>query len=258
MTASAGSGSAATTTRWWAPLVVAAVLSAGGGPIADFSPRSSMTPAPPAWGCSAFVIVFQQQQPQRPVADIHRKRPTTWLIDGNNFLGQRGTPRAGDQLSDRIRPIATQGADQVVLVFDGRPGEQTRTDVTTSGGDAGSSSSSSPRPTATTAFRTVQLEEGAVADDFIMEEIHAIARMGKNRRVKLVTADKRLRAMALATRPTVKAVVNPVVFWRKYLPRMSGQKKKNRETATPAYDGDGADEDDDEDDNDQETKRTNR
>jgi hypothetical protein len=100
-----------------------------------------------------------------------------------------------------------------------------------------------------TSFRTVQLEEGKIADDFIMEEIYAIGKLGKNKRVKLVTADKKLRAMALATRPTVKSVVNPVVFWRKYLPRMSGQKKRIK---TMMMDEDGADDDEEgeEDDDD--------
>lgn len=222
-------------------IITFAVLSTGGVLTNPFSSSSSSY-----CGCAAFVIVFQQQkQPQLPVPDVHKKRPTTWFIDGNNFLGQRGTPQKGEQLSERLRPITTQGADQVILVFDGRQGDKTRTDVTTQSGgtngrdDDGSNLENADAPTTTmgtrsprtvTSFRTVQLEEGMVADDFIMEEIHAIGRLGKNQRVKLVTADKRLRAMALTIRPTVKTVVNPVVFWRKYLPRMSGQKKKNKTT----------------------------
>mmetsp|Transcript_9781 Transcript_9781/g.17876 ORF Transcript_9781/g.17876 Transcript_9781/m.17876 type:complete len:147 (+) Transcript_9781:182-622(+) len=47
----------------------------------------------------------------RTVAD-KKKRPTTWLIDGNNFLGQKGTPRDGDILAERLRPIATTAAEQ--------------------------------------------------------------------------------------------------------------------------------------------------
>ncbi|KAL3919837.1 MAG: hypothetical protein SGARI_007105 [Bacillariaceae sp.] len=75
-------------------------------------------------------------------------------------------------------------------------------------------------------FRQVQLKEGEIADDFILETIQEIHDESTKNRVKLVTADKRLRAAALSTRPTVKSVVNPKVFWKKYLPRMSGQKKR--------------------------------
>mmetsp|Transcript_9783 Transcript_9783/g.17883 ORF Transcript_9783/g.17883 Transcript_9783/m.17883 type:complete len:83 (+) Transcript_9783:610-858(+) len=75
----------------------------------------------------------------------------------------------------------------------------------------------------------VHLEEGEIADDFILKEIQAISEANKSNRVKLVTADKRLRSAALSTRPTVKSVVNPKVFWKKYLPRMSGEKKRIEE-----------------------------
>mmetsp|Transcript_9780 Transcript_9780/g.17873 ORF Transcript_9780/g.17873 Transcript_9780/m.17873 type:complete len:152 (+) Transcript_9780:182-637(+) len=129
----------------------------------------------------------------RTVAD-KKKRPTTWLIDGNNFLGQKGTPRDGDILAERLRPIATTAAEQVVLVFDGRKGETERSDVIEG-----------------PLFRMVHLEEGEIADDFILKEIQAISEANKSNRVKLVTADKRLRSAALSTRPTVKSVVNPKV-----------------------------------------------
>lgn len=195
--------------------------------------------------CSAFGIVFQLHQ--RAVVDTFKKRPTTWLIDGNNFLGQRGagTPQKGEALADRLRPIASQGADQVVLVFDGRPGDAVRTDILPSSPAAPTSAAVGP----TTSFRHVQLEEGMIADDFIMEEIAAIGRQSKNHRVKLVTADKKLRAMALATRPTVKAVVNPKVFWKKYLPRMSGQ-KKNLQLQQQQRRGDDQEEEDEEEEDD--------
>jgi hypothetical protein len=145
------------------------------------------------------------------------KRPTTWLIDGNNFLGQRGVhglPRDGDKLAEKLLPISgTQGGsstpNEVLLVFDGRKDvdiERTQSELAES-------------------FTKVQLEHGTIADDFLIEEIEEIRRRDPTRRVKLVTADKRLRAQALSIRPTVKQVVNPKVFWKKYVPRMSGQKK---------------------------------
>eukprot|EP00533_Pseudo-nitzschia_delicatissima_P015282 CAMPEP_0197270658 /NCGR_PEP_ID=MMETSP1432-20130617/7505_1 /TAXON_ID=44447 /ORGANISM="Pseudo-nitzschia delicatissima, Strain UNC1205" /LENGTH=214 /DNA_ID=CAMNT_0042735979 /DNA_START=69 /DNA_END=713 /DNA_ORIENTATION=- len=145
------------------------------------------------------------------------KRPTTWLIDGNNFLGQRGVhglPRDGDKLAEKLLPISgKQGGsstpNEVLLVFDGRKDvdtERTKSELAES-------------------FTKVQLEHGIIADDFLIEEIKEIQRTDPSRRVKLVTADKRLRQQALAIRPTVKQVVNPKNFWKKYVPRMSGQKK---------------------------------
>ena len=136
-----------------------------------------------------------------------------WLIDGNNFLGQKGVTRDGDVLAERLQPITTKAAQQVVLVFDGRSGQTERQEQ-------------QKDHDGKSMFRQVQLKEGEIADDFILETIREIHDDSKMNRVKLVTADKRLRAAALSTRPTVKSVVNPKVFWKKYLPRMSGQKKR--------------------------------
>jgi hypothetical protein len=133
------------------------------------------------------------------------RKPTTWLIDGNNFLGQKGTPRDAEVLADKLKPIAS--GDQLTLVFDGRPGDS-RNELSEG------------------KFRHIKLEEGLSADDFILEEIKIIAAESKKNRVKLVTADKRLRSFALDTRPTVKSVVNPKTFWRKHFPRMSVLKKR--------------------------------
>ena len=145
------------------------------------------------------------------------KRPTTWLIDGNNFLGQRGVtglPRDGDKLAEKLLPISgKQGgsstSNEVLLVFDGRKDVDTER-IKSELGES---------------FTKVQLEHGIIADDFLIEEIQEIRRTDPSRRVKLVTADKRLRSQALAIRPTVKQVVNPKNFWKKYVPRMSGKKK---------------------------------
>ncbi len=139
------------------------------------------------------------------------KKPTTWLIDGNNFLGQKGTPRDAEVLAEKLKPIAS--ADSMILVFDGRPGES-RNELSQG------------------KFRHIKLEEGMTADDFILEEIQSIASESKQNRVKLVTADKRLRSFALDTRPTVKTVVNPKVFWRKHFPRMSGLKRRVEDDET--------------------------
>ena len=161
----------------------------------------------------AFLLSFLFAASVRTISD-KKKRPTTWLIDGNNLMGNKGIPRDGDVLAERLQPITTEAAQQVVLVFDGRSGQTERQEQQTNH-DGGKSM-----------FRQVQLKEGEIADDFILETIREIHDHSKMNRVKLVTADKRLRAAALSTRPTVKSVVNPKVFWKKYLPRMSGQKKR--------------------------------
>eukprot|EP00535_Pseudo-nitzschia_heimii_P008554 CAMPEP_0197176570 /NCGR_PEP_ID=MMETSP1423-20130617/2446_1 /TAXON_ID=476441 /ORGANISM="Pseudo-nitzschia heimii, Strain UNC1101" /LENGTH=202 /DNA_ID=CAMNT_0042625955 /DNA_START=110 /DNA_END=718 /DNA_ORIENTATION=- len=144
------------------------------------------------------------------------KRPTTWLIDGNNFLGQRGVqglPRDGDKLAEKLLPISgrmggSSTPNEVMLVFDGRRDVDTERTTNKLG----------------ESFTKVQLEHGIIADTFLIEEMEAIRERDPSRRVKLVTADKRLRAQALGIRPTVKQVVNPKIFWKKYVPRMSGQK----------------------------------
>jgi hypothetical protein len=161
------------------------------------------------WVQNIFVIITVLFAASIRTISEKKKRPTTWLIDGNNFLGQKITPKDGEILAQRLQLITTEAADQVTLVFDGKKGETTRQD-----------SLEGPM------FRRVQLEEGKIADDFILELISESSKASKSNRVKLVTADKRLRALALSTKPTVKIVVNPKVFWRKYVPRMSGQKKR--------------------------------
>ena len=149
------------------------------------------------------------------------KKPTTWLLDGNNILGQKGTPRDAQVLVQKLQPIAESStSDAMIIVFDGKK----------SNGADGSSSSSSRTEWSQGHFRHVQLEEGMTADEFILEEIQAIAAESKQNRIKLVTADKRLRSFALDTRPVVKTVVNPKIFWRKYYPRMSGLKKRVEDT----------------------------
>ncbi|KAL3935781.1 MAG: hypothetical protein SGBAC_008770 [Bacillariaceae sp.] len=131
------------------------------------------------------------------------KKQNHYIIDGNNLLHSKGVPRQADVLTEKLKPIAT--LDPVILVFDGRPGlERSETEEGK--------------------FRFVQLEEGMSSDDFILEEISTIGLESKDNRVKLVTADKRLRSKALQQGQTVKTVVNPVTFWKKYRPRMGGLK----------------------------------
>jgi hypothetical protein len=147
-----------------------------------------------------FVVGVQSLAP----AVGKSKRLNHYIIDGNNLLHSKGVPRQVEKVTEQLKPIAN--TEPVLLVFDGRPGlERTETEEGN--------------------FRKVQLEEGASSDDFILSEISALGEESKDIRVKLITADKRLRVVALSKRPTVKQVVNPVIFWKKYRTRMAGLKK---------------------------------
>jgi hypothetical protein len=137
---------------------------------------------------------------------VSPRKPTTWFIDGNNLLAQKGTTKDRGVLAERLSPIKASGAESIVLVFDGRPGDvhQERNEGN---------------------FHLVELAEGISSDDFILEQIHEIVSKSKTDRIQLVTADRPLRKLALEKRPGVKGVVNPLTFWKKYIPRMAGLKK---------------------------------
>jgi len=138
----------------------------------------------------------------------------TWIIDGNNLMGHKGTPRDPDALTHKLQPIA---ADEVILVLDGRP--NTETEIIT---EFGTSSSSN--------LQRVNLGQGLSADEYILEAIQARNQPNAKRRdqvtrIQVVTADRKLRRAIRGIKPVVKDVVNPVTFWRRYLPRLCGYKK---------------------------------
>lgn len=150
------------------------------------------------------------------VAHDNRKSPvasTTWLVDGDNVLGRTGTPDDEAVLVDRLAPAASR--DALELVFDGREGGATERREEVRG-----------------RFRLVRLEAGVSTDDYVLERAEEIAATSRKHRVKLVTQDRALRRAALAKRPTVGKVVDPITFWRRYVPRMAGLKK--RATPPPA------------------------
>ena len=141
------------------------------------------------------------------------KKPTHWFIDANNLLAHGKTTKDRDSLVAKLRDI--DGAEEIILVFDGRPGEQT--DITTEQN-----------------LRTVALGEGLSSDDYIEQEINRfwsdpVTR--RKHRVNLVSADRELRQRALSFKPIVKTVINPVTFFRRYLPRMLGLKKAKESQA---------------------------
>jgi hypothetical protein len=101
-------------------------------------------------------------------------------------------------------------------------------------------------------FQKVTLGTGLLADDFILNEIRAMENPNdKNHHhsttttattttittpilssstrniVQVVTADRKLRQQVLAIKPNkVKGVINPVTFWKRYIPRLCGLKNK--------------------------------
>ena len=139
------------------------------------------------------------------------RKPTKWFIDGNNLMGHKGTPRQRDQVIEKLKPMADGGLD-TVLVFDSHlPGDADETTVVQDG-----------------SFFTVITGEEVTADDYILGEIDSIKESGEAF-VQVVTADRDLRRKALlGTRTVVRGVINPVVFWRRYRPRLTGLKKPDK------------------------------
>ena len=135
---------------------------------------------------------------------IAKREGITWYIDGDNLLGQRGTARDSKAAARKLREI--QGAEAVVFVLDGKK------EIATSSQEG--------------ILEIVSLAEGISADDYIVQEVHSAS--GLRKRIQVVTADRELRWRVLAAKPIVRRVVNPVTFWRRYLPRLCGWKKRKR------------------------------
>ncbi|CAB9524980.1 expressed unknown protein [Seminavis robusta] len=136
------------------------------------------------------------------------KKPTHWFLDGNNILAHGKTVKDREALVATLRDVK---AEEVILVFDGKAGQQTNI-------------------AQEDALRTVDLGEGLESDDYIKEEIEKFLQDPKTRRkhrVNLVSADRELRRKAKSFKPIVRTVVNPVTFFKKYLPRLKGLKGPN-------------------------------
>jgi hypothetical protein len=114
---------------------------------------------------------------------------------------QRKVTKGRDELAKKLS--GARGGD-FVLVFDGKRGEQEI------------SSGSDPR---------VVITQGAddnggmrvKADNWILTQIDAC----EEREIQVVTADREFRKLAQAKRAKT---INPVKFWRRYLPRLKGLK----------------------------------
>jgi hypothetical protein len=112
--------------------------------------------------------------------------------DGNNLMMQRKVTKGRDALCGKLADIKK---GRVVVVFDGKPGEEAKSTeheggmrvVVTAGGDAESGASR------------------VTADEWILSDM----RSADSSRIEVVTADKELRRMASGVRTTVK-LINPV------------------------------------------------
>lgn len=130
---------------------------------------------------------------------------TTWIVDGFNLMGHKNTGKKDvDILANNLQQIH---AEQIVLVLDGRKGR------------------SQTKVTEHKVFSKIELAEGLIADDFIIQTIKDYRDESPHKKIQVVTADRKLRKAVLGIKPIVKGVVNPVTFWRRYLPRLQGRKK---------------------------------
>jgi hypothetical protein len=159
-----------------------------------------------------FVLLSLSSRPEK-----------VWYIDANNVLGHRGTPRDPDVLTRKLQQVVTSTSElRVVVVFDGNPASS-GSDL--QDGDAGTSSSLLVDQGGDR-FQRISLGSGVSADDFILSAIQGLQDRHPNPRsvrVQVVTADRELRRK-VREHPVVRGVVNPVTFWRRYLPRLAGAK----------------------------------
>jgi hypothetical protein len=86
-------------------------------------------------------------------------------------------------------------------------------------------------------LQKITLGTGILADDYILNEIRnmgitttittttSLTSMNIRNIVQVVTADRKLRQQVLAMKPNkIKGVINPVTFWKRYVPRLCGLK----------------------------------
>ena len=146
----------------------------------------------------------------------HSKHHQWYFIDGSNTMGHKGTPRDRETIAEKLKPIEQASSDlSVILVWDGLKG-QSETIV------VDSEHTNSRRSD----FQIVALAEGMSADDYILESLQELkdSHNAGQSSVQVVTADRELRRQVLRLKPVAKGVINPVVFWKRYRPRLSGMK----------------------------------
>jgi hypothetical protein len=148
---------------------------------------------------------------------------TTWFIDGPNLLAARGTPRDVDDLQRRLGAMDRRHQSETVEIFLVMDGPKQRTVDT-----ASDSRRSSELKTLTIGSCTKISLSAALpsADDYIHQQVLSMAQMRQSSSVHVVTADRELsrRVQSVNRLPTttthvLKSVVNPVTFWKRYIPR---------------------------------------
>jgi hypothetical protein len=195
---------------------------------------------------------------QPPLLSPKRLRPqrvkgrNIWYIDGYNVLGHSGTPKDVTVLTEKLQQIQP-ATNTVILVLDGkkvsRSSSSTDTGTTTVDTNDVIEAKSTPSVAATTTkievngtFQKVVLGDGLLADDYILNEIQSLCQSDNTRLdeqqqqqqqrrfqksiIQVVTADRQLRNEVLNIKQPIKVrgVVNPVTFWKRYLPRLCGMK----------------------------------
>lgn len=144
-----------------------------------------------------------------------------WYIDGNNLMGHKGTPRDRQTIADKLKPVeSATSALRVMLVWDGYPGQESTSILP----EVIDDDDDDEMGTAQSIFQVVSLAKGITTDDWIMGQLKELKESSHSSKVHVVTADRALRRKVLESKPVVKGVVNPVVFWRRYRPRLTGLK----------------------------------
>lgn len=158
----------------------------------------------------------------------HSGSSTTWFLDGNNILAYKGTPRDCETLLETLAHLQGSPAstERIVVVLDGRPGTM-QTEVSTR-------NTVNYVQDRTSLLQLVTLAENVTADEYILQQCAKVdmsenpCRRTSSRKVQVVTADRELRRQLWAMKPSVvRVVVNPLTFWRKYVPRLCGFKRNN-------------------------------
>lgn len=147
------------------------------------------------------------------------KTQTSWFIDGHNLLGHRGTTRNVESLTAKLQNIVH--AESITLVLDsGMSFNKMNNDNNdTHDHHEIQNVNSAQQPTT-----VVQLSRHTCADEYILSEVQRICASNPRARIEVVTADKQLRKALLRVKPVVRGVVNPVTFWKRYLPRLAALK----------------------------------
>lgn len=156
-----------------------------------------------------FAVGKQNNDVAHPINDdASTSTLKRFYVDGNNLMGHKGTPKHRQDVAEKLKSV--KGAE-IVVVYDGSKKEGGEKDIKVEAFD-------------TSLFSQVELGAGMSADDFIQQEIQDMLKTMPRAKIEVVTADRLLRRQVLDMKPVVRGVINPVVFWKRYRPRLTGLK----------------------------------